>query len=363
MPDHPPLTIDELLSDITFRQWVHAGCRVNDGSYWAGWLKENSGQKHLVRQAADILRASHLNETVEDSEIDEIVAGTWERIAERDKVRKLTPFRRIAAGAAAVAASIAICIIVWFSGKETLPVFEKKPVAASRTIPSSWIRNTNEGTKPQLVILPDSSSVLLLPGSTLSYPVAFEADMREVNLNGAAFFEIAKRKQHPFLVLTNGLMTKVTGTSFSVRAFEKEKNIEVVVKTGHVTVYSDHADYKKVNTDAVTLLPEQHGIFDKTQVKITTGIADPVNDMLAMQHASFDFTDEPVPRLLDSIGSTYGLDIKYDVRKLRNCVLTTSLNDLPLQGKLKIICRALGDNVKYEMNGNRVTVKGLTGCD
>lgn len=362
MPDHVPLTVEDLLSDSSFREWVHAGCQIDNGSYWSDWLNGNPQRIHLARQAIDILRAAYLDETVGDNEIDDVVAGTW-KLIERRESRMTYGSNKFWRRTAAVAASITVFLLGWLALEGNLRFFGRQIAFASRTIPSSWIRKANEGTNSQLVILPDSSSVLLLPGSTLSYPVGFAADVREVNLEGAAFFEIAKRRQQPFLVSANGLLTKVTGTSFSVRAFKREKNVEVVVKTGRVLIYSDHADYKKPNSDATSLLPEQLGIFDKNQARITTGNADPTKDMLTMQHASFEFTDEPVSRLLDYIADTYGLDIKYDASKLRNCVLTTSLNDIPLQGKLNIICHGLGEGVTYEMRDKTIVIKGLTSCD
>jgi transmembrane sensor len=47
---------------------------------------------------------------------------------------------------------------------------------------------------------------------------------------------------------------------------------------------------------------------------------------------------------------------------LKDCYLTTSLNDQPLPEKLKIICRSLGNNTSYEMNGNQIIILS-NGCN
>jgi hypothetical protein len=47
---------------------------------------------------------------------------------------------------------------------------------------------------------------------------------------------------------------------------------------------------------------------------------------------------------------------------MKECHLTSSLNDMPLPEKLKIICKALGNNTNYEMNGNQIIITS-DGCE
>ena len=55
-------------------------------------------------------------------------------------------------------------------------------------------------------------------------------------LNGEAFFEVVKNPKKPFLVFTKDIVTKVLGTSFTVKAFDGDKEVKVMVKTGKVNV-------------------------------------------------------------------------------------------------------------------------------
>ena len=48
---------------------------------------------------------------------------------------------------------------------------------------------TNAGMRSEF-ILPDNTKVYLNSNTTLSYPVTFKDDIREVNLNGQAYFEV-----------------------------------------------------------------------------------------------------------------------------------------------------------------------------
>src|SRR5690606_24784727 len=50
------------------------------------------------------------------------------------------------------------------------------------------------------IMLSDGSKVWLNSGSKLVFPAHFEADQREVYLEGEAVFEVVHRKEQPFLV-------------------------------------------------------------------------------------------------------------------------------------------------------------------
>ena len=84
------------------------------------------------------------------------------------------------------------------------------------------------------MILEDGSIIWLKGNSSLTYPEHFVNATREVSLIGEALFEVAKDASHPFVVHSNGMNTKVLGTSFNIRPIGN--HVEVVVFTGKVAV-------------------------------------------------------------------------------------------------------------------------------
>ena len=87
--------------------------------------------------------------------------------------------------------------------------------------------------------MPDESTVELAANSRIAYANNFDsAGTRDVYLSGEAFFKVTKNPCRPFRVFANEIVTKVLGTSFSVRSFEKDTVIQVTVRTGKVSVYS-----------------------------------------------------------------------------------------------------------------------------
>lgn len=91
--------------------------------------------------------------------------------------------------------------------------------------------------------LGDGSRVTLNAASKLIIPDRFSRDTREVVLHGQAFFDIKRDKDRPFHIKAGNAVVEVVGTSFDVRYYENESEIQVVVKSGTVELHnSDDAE-------------------------------------------------------------------------------------------------------------------------
>lgn len=105
------------------------------------------------------------------------------------------------------------------------------------------------------VVLADGSRVLLNAMSTLTYPLTFAPNSREVTLSGEGYFEIAKKMQSgkriPFIVHTAQQQVTVTGTQFNIRAYSNEKSTISTLVEGGITVSNGHMDVSlKANEQA-----------------------------------------------------------------------------------------------------------------
>jgi ferric-dicitrate binding protein FerR (iron transport regulator) len=94
--------------------------------------------------------------------------------------------------------------------------------------------STVPGVKSHLT-LSDGSRVILNSGSKLTYAKNFEAEKREVFLDGEAFFNVAKDSNRPFVVNSMDTKTTALGTSFNVSAYQGE-TLNVSLLTGKVVV-------------------------------------------------------------------------------------------------------------------------------
>lgn len=86
------------------------------------------------------------------------------------------------------------------------------------------------------IYLSDGSVVTLNSETVLRYPSSFAGPTREVYLNGEAFFNVKKDHAHPFIVHAGKMNIKVLGTSFNVKSYANDKNIETTLIKGAIEV-------------------------------------------------------------------------------------------------------------------------------
>lgn len=109
----------------------------------------------------------------------------------------------------------------WFSGKDNAIVNRIEIM-------------TQKGVRKQLV-LPDGTKVWLNADSKLSYDNSMnDSDVRSVNLEGEAFFDVIKDIHRPFYIVTKEITIKVLGTAFNVKAYPDEDKTETTLLRGSI---------------------------------------------------------------------------------------------------------------------------------
>ena len=159
--------------------------------------------------------------------------------------------------------------------------------------------------KPTLVkTLEDGSVVYLAQESTLKYPEHFAEDKREVNLQGEAFFDVAKKPEQAFTIETARVRVEVLGTAFNVNAYREDAYAEVTLMRGAVKL----TDSRK---QIVELLPDQQvnlsdgGLIGKKQVEAWK--------YSAWTEGLLVLEGEPIQRVFDRLSRYYGESIVIDV--------------------------------------------------
>ncbi len=116
-----------------------------------------------------------------------------------------------------VAACVATCFLIFRYSSADMPhgvSIEKK---ANEKLMLTVTRGTVYTAK-----LPDGTIAELQPDSRLTYPKEFNSTTRTVELEGEAYFEVAKNKEKPFIVVTQKAEIQVLGTHFNVKAYQEE---------------------------------------------------------------------------------------------------------------------------------------------
>jgi transmembrane sensor len=221
----------------------------------------------------------------------------------------------------------------------------------------------NSADEPRDIALPDGSQIQLSPKSTINYPETFASDKREVYLTGEAFFDVAKDPQHPFLVYTAKVVTKVLGTSFKIKAFHEEKEITVEVRTGKVSVYTQdtNAGHADSSQEAVILTPNQMAVYNKEEEHVSRQLVEEPHVILPESTLfKMEYDGASAATLFEVLEENYGVTIVYDEKILSNCILTTSLTEEGLYERIKIICEAIG--ARYAIEGTNIVIHS-DGCN
>lgn len=363
--------IEDFLADTSFQLWVRS---KDDQQGWEEWTLENPKRAKLVEEARLWLLAMKVSDdNLSQTAIETALESTWMKIDNKEVVEKTTqrPVAKLwqnywLRGVASVLLFGLLSSLIYnnyFISKN--PVINYDELINENA--EGLVEQTNNSNKPQIITLSDGSSVLLQPNSKLSYPKIFVGNERKVYLSGEGFFEISKNPKKPFFVFANEIVTKVVGTSFRIKAYANEQNIEVLVRTGIVKVRSNQL-IRNSKDQEVALLPNQalrfvrqNLTFNKiTDITQDESIAHTVSSNI--EQLSFEFTDIPVSQIFKTIEQAYLVNIDFPREKLKDCHLTTSLSDQPLPEKLKIICKSIGNDSNYVMNGNQIIILS-NGCN
>jgi len=117
---------------------------------------------------------------------------------------------------------------------------------------------SRSGARTKL-LLPDGTQVWLNAGSKLNYSNAYNETLREVDLEGEAYFDVVKEAGRPFIVHASSLNIKALGTAFVVKSYPQDETIETTLLRGIIEVSrKDLPDGPKV-----ILKPNEKLIFRK----------------------------------------------------------------------------------------------------
>ena len=216
---------------------------------------------------------------------------------------------------------------------------------------------TAEEILPSTVYLSDGSIVWLKGESRLEYPERFTGNIREVRLTGEAFFDVAKDKSRPFIIYSTHFTTRVLGTTFNIKAYEKDESQEVEVVSGKVIVSVTHPSGKR--PQELILKRNQKAIYFKKDNSLVecAGGEDSVFNSIAQWKLVFH--EMPLEKIIKVLNAQYDVDISVATESMKNCVITADLADETLEVSIEVLSKAI--NAKYTMNGKHIVLSG-EGC-
>ena len=141
--------------------------------------------------------------------------------------------------------------------------------------------------------LPDGTEVTLAPGSKLTYS---EKSPRKAQLEGKAYFEVARDEAVPFEITADGAFVRVLGTKFMVDAGSSVK--EVYVTEGKVLFA------KSSDSEGVILTKDMQATLSESDAAPVVAMEPDVNS-IAWQRRSFIFDKTPLKEVLETLSEHY----------------------------------------------------------
>ncbi len=369
MKDYKHFGVEEFVCDDAFIQWCLQP-DAHSNTFWQDWMLNHPDKVSILKSAKTLVL--DLNAIEKENQNSNFEQEIWKNIEKninqpKKKIRKLNRWKWSSA------AAILVIILSYFIIQQ-----QDSPVQSESEAITNWVNFENNSANIKHITLADGSKISLEPFSALKYPTTFSETERKVFLKGEAFFDIERDETKPFLIYANETITKVLGTSFTIKAFEGQKTVEVDVKTGKVAVYARVASenqnnqQKKLKVKAdkdiivplpnkkLIVTPNQKVVFDhkvEEMVKTLTEAPKVITELEELPQ--FQFNDESIVKVFEALEIAYGIDLDFDENKFKDCTITTSLGEETLFEKLTIIGFAL--DFKFTEKDAVIYIKG-SGC-
>ena len=149
------------------------------------------------------------------------------------------------------------------------------------------------------LVLADGTIVWLNSDSHIRYPVTFSSNTRQVELEGEAYFEVAKDVEKPFIVRMNEYNVRVTGTQFNVRNYSNESLATTLVEGGVQIERKGKVD---------RLRPGQQAVLENNEIRIRVVN---VEEQVAWRHGAFGFTQCRLENIMEELARWYDVDVFY----------------------------------------------------
>jgi len=276
--------------------YVSGNCSVDEQKAVEAWVNLSKDNEMLYADYQRIWNSTSVKKQSVLVDVD----SRWEDFKKRSNfesapvIKAEFSFKHFLIRASRVAAVIAVLFSVWM-------MFDVEKQAET----VHYSANLVQDNTPYL--LPDGSEVDLNTDAELSHPEYFASDIREVDFNGEAFFDVAHNPEKPLIIATDNVRVKVLGTSFNLCNHGESNEITVYLESGKILFYSVDPDTEEV-LEQVILMPGEKAVYSKTSGLITKSTFTD-NNHTAWKTGVLEFVNAPLCDVIKVIENTYRVNV------------------------------------------------------
>lgn len=331
-----PKTVEELLL-----KYLDNNCTPHEASIVMEWMATPEGKVFAENQFdSDAAAIGKSHKLFEQPEVRSV--QMFQQILAETNTSKASRTTRITPIWLKIAAAILIPVLITSA---IMWLVKEKP-----QIDVAWQEvYVPKGEKMQMMFQ-DGTRVWLNSDTKLKYPVNFTGNLREVKLEGEAYFVVNKNANKPFFVRMNNLSVKVTGTSFNVKAYSNENSITATLDEGKISLLTN-----KNNKQSESILnPMEQATFSKESAEIA------VKPVVVGQNSSWknnelSFNDTPFLDVIRILERWYNVNVTIADKELATYTYTLNYGSESLTNVLTAMARITP--IKYSMKNGAIVIK------
>jgi len=215
------------------------------------------------------------------------------------------------------------------------------------------------------ITLSDGSTVWINAGSKITYKDGFGTTTREVELEGEAYFDVAKNEQLPFFVHTGISTIKVYGTTFNVKAYADDDMVETTLDKGAISITGDYISGEIVMTpkQKLTIYKKKEPIAETTHTekepaitleKVNVEKVENIEPITAWKDNRLVFDHEPLWSLAKQLERRYNVNVVFKDEKIKTRTYTAALKEMPIEQVLEAISLT-SPYISFSIKGTEVT--------
>jgi transmembrane sensor len=275
---------------------------------------------------------------IEYPEFKTLFSNIWAKIEKKQKRQKnsIRNINNLFKLAAAITVGFFIGTLVTFWGGTT-------------PVPVYYVAYAPKGSVSE-IILPDGSAIFLNADSRVKYSIDGKNNVREVFLEGEAWFDVEKNKEKPFLVHTPFYDVNVTGTQFNIKAYEADNTLTTTLEIGQIIIQS--TDKYRLAEDII-INPGEQATLNKDSRELTIKRVN-TKWVTSWKDNKLIFVNMDLKELVILLERKYGVDIEIKNKEILDLHFDGTIKNESIIEFLNIIQKTLPIN--YKIIGQKIII-------
>jgi len=260
-----------------------------------------------------------------------------------------------------IGAVVFVSIFIFYSHSIDTKIFKENTTYTNEIA-------TKKGSK-SFIKLPDGSKVWLNTDSKLSYMNFTVGNTREVRIEGEAYFDVAHDSLRPFIIHTGKINIKVLGTTFNVRNYPEDTELETSLIKGkiEVTLNSRPEDIIILNPRGKLIISKKDDRVVKKIDELT--IADNKVVLTSITYFNKDsliaetswltdklvFVNQPLAKIALDLERKYAINISFKNPEVKNYRYTGVFENVSLEKVFELI--KYSKNINYKINEREIIIE------